>query len=241
MMRLEIAGIPVGINNKYNFSDWNFCGYETERLPLLEVSATEREIDKEYNRITPEFDIVQAERNILYQKICFGMLDYDGFLIHAAVVAVDGEAYAFTAPSGTGKSTHVGYWMQVFGSRAQIVNGDKPIIRRIDGCFYACGTPWRGKEHQGAAINVPLKALCLLERGEENVIVRATDADVIDKLFFQIPIPWEAHQVEKQIDLLNQLMKEVPIFKLSCNMSQEAAVVAYNGINNLGEKSCEGR
>ncbi len=233
MFRLDFAGIPIGINNKYPLHDWCSLGHETERLPLFEVSATEQEIEEEYRRIAPEFDIVQAERNILYRKICFGMLSFDAFLIHAAAVAVDGYSYVFTAPSGTGKSTHASYWMKEFGDRAVMVNGDKPIIRKIDGKFYACGTPWRGKEGLGCAKNFPLKAVCLLERGEANSIELATGDDITDRILPQIPIPWDEVLVEKQFALLDQLISEVPIYRLRCNMSQEAAVVAYNGMNGL--------
>lgn len=231
MMNLEIAGIPIGISNKYEFSDWLFLGHETDRTPLWKISASDEEITTEYERIQAEFDIVQAERNILYRKICFGMLEYDGFLIHAAAVSVDGDAYLFTAPSGTGKTTHSAYWMQVFGSRATMINGDKPIIRRIDGCFHVCGTPWRGKEQLGSVVNIPLKAVCLLERGVENSITRASDDEIVDRIFRQIPMPKDADQIIKQLELLNQLIKEVPVYRLKCNLSPEAALVAYYGIN----------
>ena len=47
------------------------------------------------------------------------------FLMHGAAIAFDGAAYLFTAPSGTGKTTHVRLWRQYLGSRVTVVNGDK--------------------------------------------------------------------------------------------------------------------
>ena len=51
-------------------------------------------------------------------------LDFDGMLLHAAAVVVDGKAYLFTAPRKTGKSTHVQLWLQEFEGRATILNDD---------------------------------------------------------------------------------------------------------------------
>ncbi len=231
MIRLDIAGIPVEINNKYNFTEWVFHGHRTEIAPFFEVSATEDEIKAEIKKQNGRFSAASCEGSCLYRKIALKMLDYDGFLLHAAAVVLDREAYVFTAPGGTGKSTHVNYWIQAFGERAYILNGDKPIIRWVDGIFYACGTPWRGKERLGVAQNVPLKAVCLLERSTENEIERASDNEIVDKIFHQVLMPIESEQIIRQLDLLNLLVTEIPIYKLKCNLSPEAAVVAYNGMN----------
>lgn len=239
MRKIEIAGIPLAVDNKQDFTEWVWSGHETEKDAMFTVSASEDEICEEVERLNHEFDSAGCEGNCLYRKVALKMLDYDGFLLHSAVVALDGEAYVFTAPGGTGKSTHANYWLREFAGKAYILNGDKPIIRKIDGKFYACGTPWRGKERLGVAENVPLKAVCLLERGTENSIVKATSDEMIDTLFNQVLLPDDAEQIVKQLDLLNQLVREVPIYRLRCNMSQEAAVVAYNGMNTIESEKSE--
>ena len=91
----------------------------------------------------------RCESDSLITSICDRMPFYDMFLMHAAVVAVDGVAYIFTAPSGTGKTTHTMLWKKHFGDRAVIVNGDKPLIRLQGGKVYVCSTPWKGKEELG--------------------------------------------------------------------------------------------
>lgn len=59
------------------------------------------------------------------------ILDYGGIMIHASAVAVDGKAYLFSAPCGTGKSTHTKQWQKYFGAeRAVIINDDKPVLYR---------------------------------------------------------------------------------------------------------------
>lgn len=230
MITLNIAGIAVGVDNKYPLSQWNCDEHITATSPLFVVFATEKEVREEYNRLKGEFNLADCESNILYRKGSLSMLDYDAFLLHAAVVAVDGEGYVFTAPGGTGKSTHVNYWMLEFGNRAVLINGDKPIIRLMNDKFYVCGTPWRGKERLGNADIVPLKAICLLERGAENEIAPADADTTLDKIFQQVLLPEEPEQAMKQLDLLDRLIGTVPIYNLKCNMSQEAARVAYNGM-----------
>ena len=74
------------------------------------------------------------------------LIGFDGMLLHASAVIMDGWAYLFSAPSGTGKSTHTALWQQIFGEeRARILNDDKPALRLENGRFYAYGTPWSGK------------------------------------------------------------------------------------------------
>ena len=72
------------------------------------------------------------------------LLQYDGMLLHASCVEKDGKAYLFSAKSGTGKSTHTHLWLRAFPD-SRIINDDKPAVRRMDGTFYACGTPFSGK------------------------------------------------------------------------------------------------
>lgn len=232
MTTLNIAGIAVGVDNKYLLSQWNCEEHITADAPRFVVSATEEEIREEYDRLKGEFSPEDCESNILYRKVSLGMLQYDAFLLHAAVVAVDGEGYVFTAPGGTGKSTHANYWMQEFGDRAVLINGDKPIIRLMNDKFYVCGTPWRGKERLGCADIVPLKAICLLERGTETEISPSETDKVLDKIFRQVLLPENAEQAEKQLDLMDKLICDVPIYNLKCNLSQTSARIAYDGIVN---------
>ncbi|MCD8049403.1 MAG: hypothetical protein LUG52_07375 [Clostridia bacterium] len=230
MITLNIAGIAVGVDNKYPLAQWNCGEHITDSPPLFTVSASDDEVREEFDRLKGAFTPSDCESNCLYRKVSLGMLDFDAFLLHAAVVAVDGEGYVFTAPGGTGKSTHANYWMREFGERAVLINGDKPIIRITDKKFYVCGTPWRGKERLGCAENVPLKAVCLLERGAENEIAPADTDATLNKIFQQVLLPNDPESVIKQLDLLDTLIGSAPIYHLKCNMSQDAAKVAYNAM-----------
>ena len=59
------------------------------------------------------------------------MLEHEVFIMHASVIEVDGEGYGFLAHSGTGKTTQTRLWLEHFGPRARVINGDKPLVRVI--------------------------------------------------------------------------------------------------------------
>ena len=48
--------------------------------------------------------------------------------MHGAVIRYKGKAYLFTAPSGTGKTTHIRQWLKK-AEGTFVVNGDKPLIK----------------------------------------------------------------------------------------------------------------
>ena len=152
----------------------------------------------------------------------------------ASTVAVDGVAYLFTAPCGTGKSTHTRLWRERFGDRAVMVNDDKPIIRLIDGKFYAYGTPWNGKHRLSTDIKVPIKAVCILDRGEENRIEKIAPKDALVKILDQTLRPTEPALLDKELDLIGKFLKSVNLYKLWCNVSLDAAKLSY-GVMSKGE------
>lgn len=170
----------------------------------------------------------------VYRRICAYALAHDAFLMHCAVIEYEGRGYAFSAPSGTGKTTHIRLWRKVFGAdRVTIVNGDKPILRLIDGIVYAYGTPWCGKEGYNTNTRVPLCGLCFVTRGTENRIRPMTAEEAIPHLFSQIMVV-DSSDLARQMELADALLCSVPCYLLACNMEPEAAVVAYRGMREGG-------
>lgn len=159
------------------------------------------------------------------------LLDYDGMMLHSSAVVMDGWAYLFSAPCGTGKSTHTTLWRKYFGEdRARILNDDKPALRFEDGRFYAYGTPWSGKTDQNINIRVPLAGVCLLRRGETNRIQPYGGAKAIHDLLEQTTRPRDPARMGKLLDLLDKLLITVPVWELHCNMEPEAARVSYEAM-----------
>lgn len=228
MFCIEIAGLPIGIENQYP-DVRRLCREYIVSVPdpVFTVCASKEEITEERNG-DMRFSEGYCECLCLYRKICCRLARYDAFLMHAAVVAVDGEAYAFAAPSGVGKTTHLRLWLEEFGDRSQVVNGDKPIFRVIDGVLYACGTPWNGKERLGNQIMRPVRAVCFLERGEKNQIRALEQNEVNRRIFSQILIPKDEEDFDYFWPLLEKMTASVKFYLMKCNRELEAARMAYD-------------
>lgn len=164
----------------------------------------------------------------LYRKILEKLLYKNIILLHGSTVAVDGYAYLFTAPSGTGKSTHVRLWIENFKNRAVIVNDDKPLIKLGENEIKVYGTPWMGKHNLGNNVSFPLKAICFLERAEENNIENVCFSKVYATLLQQIQKFEKADDMLKLLSLVELFRERVSFYRLYCNISKEAANVSYN-------------
>ena len=127
----------------------NYCkDYRDEGIPDFTVITTQADIDHERERsvradISQEPSDDYLEELAVYRKIAERMPMYDTFLLHGSAVAVDGMCYLFTARSGTGKSTHTKLWRRMLGSRAVMVNDDKPLLRVEENGVTVFGTPYK--------------------------------------------------------------------------------------------------
>ena len=229
MFVIELAGVRIRIENRYPFIERQCRDFICEgEDAAFSVSVSNDEILEEQKH--GEFSDGYCESICLYRHICEELPAYNVFLMHSSVIEVDGYAYAFTAKSGVGKSTHTALWLKNIPN-ARVLNGDKPLFRlEKDGSLTACGTPWNGKENWGENISAPLAAICFIERGLENEITHAAEEDVIGRLMHQLYLRGSRQSVAQQLFLMDALVRAVPYFILKCNISDEAALVAYNAM-----------
>ena len=226
MLKIKIAGIPIGINNHYEYTASICRDYLTDDEPLFTADATDAEIDKENVLTGGEFSPGYLESTVIFRNIAEQLPRYDAVVFHGAVLSKDGKAYAFTAKSGVGKTTHTRLWISEFGDSVYYINGDKPVIRLVDGTPYAFGTPWRGKEKYGTNASAPLAAIALLERAEHN------SADTIDpqsgvvRLLKQIYIPKDRETASLAMRVADGIIRSTRFVELKCNTQSEAAWIA---------------
>lgn len=214
--------------------------YAADVIPDFSMKITPKDIAyerektaKEYayeGKRAPNYSEGVLEETAVYRKIAEQMPLYDTFVFHGSVIAVDGAGYLFTAKSGTGKSTHTRLWREYFGDKAVMINDDKPLLKIADIGVIAYGTPYNGKHRLGCNKSVPLKAICVLERSEENHIERVTKSQVYTMLLQQVYRPQDPVQMAKTLKLVDKLAERVELYRLGCNMELEAAKVAYNGM-----------
>lgn len=237
----RLAGHTVKIESLYSQVHALCAAYRAEDEAEYCITITPTDIAFERERsaradalegATPhEYADPYLETLAVYRKLAQLLVQEDILLMHGSVVAVDGQAYLFTAKSGTGKTTHTRLWMQQFGDRAVIVNGDKPLLRIAAESVTVYGTPWDGKEHLSTNTSCPLKAICILTRSKTNHIERISKKEALPMLCQQVHRPADPAALAKMLALVNRLGSSVPLYRLGCNMEPEAAQVAYNGMN----------
>ncbi|MBR1739725.1 MAG: hypothetical protein IJ737_05470 [Ruminococcus sp.] len=152
------------------------------------------------------------------------------FLFHGFCIAVDGQAYLFTAKSGTGKSTHTRLWREMLGDKAVMVNDDKPLLKCTDRGIIAYGTPYNGKHRLGENIAVPLKAVCILERSPENIIRRIDKSEAYPMLLQQAYRPADKAALSLTLSLIDRLAAQTELYRLGANMDISASETAYNAM-----------
>lgn len=245
MFKIKVAGFVVEIDNKYSYIQ-RLCRkyiYEGEEKDFS-ASCTEEDIDNEEETAKNDPEVYEylshlesvkkrgyLESICIYRELCLQLPERNAFIMHAAVIEVDGLAYAFTAKSGTGKSTHISLWSKLLGDKVQVVNGDKPIIKYDNGVFYACGTPWCGKEGWNRDVITPLKGICFIERATENRIEKFPLKDAASRIMKQILIPKDSMGVINTFELVDKMINTVDCWLLGCNISLEAAEVAYKAMS----------
>ena len=229
MFKIKIADTVVEIHNIYSFvetlcKDYIYNGDDSDII----VKSTQDMIEEERLVSTEEQSNDPYLENIcVYRQIALELIKRDAFVMHAATVGIGNRAYAFTAKSGTGKSTHIALWKRLLGDKVYAINGDKPIIKIIDGKAYAYGSPWCGKEFWNSNVKAELNGICFLERGEENSIEKLDISEAASKIMKQILIPKDAEGVIKTFDLVDQMLRATNLWKLKCNISMEAAQLSY--------------
>ena len=160
---------------------------------------------------------------VLHERLCGNLLPHDILLFHGSALMLDGRAYLFAAPSGTGKSTHAALWRALPGKRVTMLSDDKPWLRIEDGAVMAYGSPWAGKHNLHANVHAPLAALCFLEQAEENRIEPLTPKQAVVRLLSQIYYWRDAGEAEAIMRLTDALMKRVPAWLLRCEPTLAAA------------------
>ncbi len=227
--KVSVADLTVSIAHEHTYLSKQCASYLTDAPADFSITVTPEMIKRE-RAVSLEISASDGycESIAAYREIARRLPEFDAILFHAAVIEVDGKAFAFTAKSGTGKSTHIRLWRRVFGESVGIVNGDKPILRfGSDGVLRAYGTPWAGKEGWHRNIGVPLSAIVVLERGAADKILTLSKADAATQMLTQILLGDEPTEALAALEMLDRVLHAVETKILYCTPTEEAARVAY--------------
>ena len=228
-MKLSIAGLIIEISPRYAYTPDLVKDYVTDESGCdFSVNVTDTDIQKEAEASEASYGRGYLESIALYRKIAEAIPRYDAIVFHGAVLAYEGRAYAFTARSGVGKTTHLRLWQRLLGDKVSVLNGDKPIIRIIDGIPYACGTPWRGKEGYGSTQMLPLCAIGFIERAESPEVLQMGMSEATMRLASQIYVPPTTNEAKAALGVLGKILSGVRFFKVKANMELDSAKASFD-------------
>lgn len=238
---IEIAKLVVRVQPLFA-STREYCRkYLSDGEPECFLEVTETELNHSQQLLEEEaveegikvrkFPQPFLERYTIQRLVARELLNRNVLLLHGSTVGLDGQAYLFTAPCHTGKSTHTRFWRETFGERAVMVNDDKPFLSLCPEGVFAYGSPWSGKHGLDTNLCLPLKGICFLKRGKQNVITPALPEDCLAELVHQSFAPEDASGQKKVMELVNRLAESVSLWQMECTKDPTAALVSYEAMS----------
>ena len=237
---MKIAGHTGRVCSLFESTPQYFRAYLSDDPAEFTFSVTREHIDFEQADLLEEalrdgfrprvFTDPFLERAAIQRAFAEYLFDRDILMLHGSTIAADGRGYLFTARSGTGKSTHTRYWQQLLGQRMVMVNDDKPFVTLAADGVILHGSPWSGKHGLDRNLSVPLRGICLLERGSENRIQRITPAEMLPMVQKQCYCPLEERKQEAFLVLTEKLTNMVPVWRMTCTKDPAAAETAYHAM-----------
>ena len=241
--KMKIAGHTANVTSLFESTPQYFKSYLTEDTPEFSITVSREDIAFEQADLLAEahrdgfkprvFTDPFLERAAIQRAFAEFLFDRNILLFHGSAIAVDQEGFLFTAHSGTGKSTHTRLWMQAFPNRAVMVNDDKPFLSVTAEGVLLHGSPWSGKHGLDSNLTVPLKGICVLERGSENHIFPLSPEDALSMLRKQAYKPLDNGKLPHFLELTQTLAQALPLWKMACTKDPEAATVAYDAMHNI--------
>lgn len=149
------------------------------------------------------------------------LVERNNMVLHCAYVEYRSKAILFSAPSETGKTTQANLWEKYRNSRT--INGDRALLGKINNQWMAQGWPVCGTSEVCNNEATPIQAIVMLSQGKENQARQLKPSEAFGLLYSQITINgWNKESTASALDLIEKLIVEIPIYHLSCTISEEA-------------------
>lgn len=150
-------------------------------------------------------------------------LTHDGGVsLHASCVVLHGQSVLFTAPAGTGKSTQASLWREKL--HAEILSGDRPLLRFLPNELRAYGVPWDGKEQIFIQDSRPVRAIVEVRQAKRNSVRQLSRDQAFRLLLNQCFIPvWDDNAEFHLLHTLRYISDRVPFYRLFCLPDEDAA------------------
>ncbi len=184
-----------------------------------------------------EVKVIDDFKGKLWNGVIFNLMGFEEIMahencvvLHGSMVKKDGKMIIFTAPCGTGKSTQADLWEKY--ENAEIVNGDKCLVKCENGKITAGGLVFSGSSNICKNISAPLMAIVSLGQAKENIIRKLAKVESFITLMqgnYRSAISSVASN--KSTDILEQICNGVPMYKLDCLPDKSAVECLKNTLD----------
>lgn len=184
--------------------------------------------------VIPEFSHYATDIRNIWNKIDLSriLLHRGGLILHASYIIWNGRTILFTAPSGTGKSTQAELWAEA--KNAEIINGDRAVLREKDGGMWSYSLPFAGSS--GICLNksAPVRAVVVLAQAAENSVYELAPAEAIKHLYSQCALNrWNREEVEAVLGALTKMVRKIRVVKLDCLPDQSAVEILSDYLERM--------
>lgn len=171
--------------------------------------------------------------SLFLPELLMAMLPFhDGLMVHSCGISDDGRGIVFAGASGAGKSTMAGLWKWRNGAR--VFNDDQTILRRNGRQWWVYPVPGVGEPRRGAPERAALEAVFLLSHAQDNAAQRLNRAEGASSLLPHISLPsYDAVAVDAVLRLLDELVNEVPVYRLGFLPDQTVVGLVRDTVRQL--------
>ena len=224
----------------------NMSVYENENTYILRYVLPNNVIACELAKKSFRAVIYLSEEDADASDIRFSIRDAFFFylqklgriVVHSASIVYRDRVWLFSAPAGTGKSTHVALWHEKDYPITDF-NGDLTL------CYFdrngkpvAASTPWCGTSGIYCNRELALGGVIFLRRGNVNQIKKLGVFEGALRIAARCISPvWVSEQAALNLHVAERLAQEIPLAELRCRPEAEAAEIAKMFIDNIKYES----
>ena len=223
--------------------------HELYSSPDINPYAWVKQVNKHYYEVkylSGEEKYIDYSRNIIDLMNIEQVLNtFGAFILHSSFIKWKDKAILFTAPSGTGKSTQADLWEKY--ENAEIINGDRSGIRKMDGKWTAYGLPIAGTSGIYKNKKAEISHIIVLRQGKENKLTKLSPREAFIKLYSETLVhTWDKKFQENIINMITDVVQNIQIYQYECLPDKSAVDFLKNQIiedrglfieNNECEKS----
>ncbi len=226
-MIYEIAGLKVEMEPNYDRLTRQSAAYASSGTPVMRVEPDPGDLA----RVALDTASVEEQEYICCgAAFCRELIGHERFFLHASAVVYEDAAYLFSAPSGTGKSTHAKLWQELYD--APPLNGDLNLIGIADGKPVVYGLPWCGTSGIFTTETYPLGGVIFLRQDKMNTVQALTPDTCALMLSQRIISPtWTKEMLLSVLTFCEQATPLITCFELRCTPQAEAASVCRAAID----------